>query len=76
MNLVKLRILCVEKHDGFYPRKYRGRATFGIGGRKVPLRCIWGWGRVEKEREMRNHDMGATWGDDINLRDDLLHSRN
>lgn len=62
MNPVKLKILCVEKHDGFYPRKYGGRATFGLGTRRVTLRCIWGWSRVEKEREMRNQDMSATWG--------------
>ena len=62
MNPVKLKILCVEKHDGFYPRKYGGRATFGLGTRKVTWRCIWGWSRVEKEREMRNQDMSATWG--------------
>lgn len=62
MYPVKLKILCVEKHDGFYPRKYGGRATFGIGTRKVTLRFIWGWTRVEKEREMRNQDMSATWG--------------
>ena len=31
---------------------------------------------MEKEREIRSQDMGATWGDIINLRDDLLHSRN
>lgn len=49
MDPVKLKRLCVESSDGFYPRKCWGRVTFGIS--KKPYGGVFVGGEEWKGRK-------------------------